>query len=83
MRARSERERCAVFGAAVRRLRLKQHLSQRRLSCLAGMERSHLSRIERGFGDSGPRLNTIGKLLRALGIGSVILRVPVERSRSD
>ena len=36
------------FGQHVRNARKKQHISQERLALLAGIDRSYMSRIERG-----------------------------------
>lgn len=37
-----------AFGAAVRSLRAEDGIAQESLACLAGIERSHMGKIERG-----------------------------------
>jgi transcriptional regulator with XRE-family HTH domain len=67
-----------ALGSAIRTVRSRQHLSQKDLSTLAGVERSHLSRIETGF-EPSPRFCTVVRLLRALGV-TLVLRVEMNRS---
>jgi len=72
------RDACLALGSAIRTVRSRQHLSQKDLSTLAGVERSHLSRIETGF-EPSPRFCTVVRLLRALGV-TLVLRVEMNRS---
>ncbi|HEX3510046.1 MAG TPA: helix-turn-helix transcriptional regulator [Solirubrobacteraceae bacterium] len=55
-----------VFAANLRRERLRQQLSQEALGESADLDMSEVSRLERGRRE--PRLGTIVKLARALGI---------------
>jgi len=53
-----------AFGAAIREERIRQGIVQETLSHLAGIERSHLGKIERG--EHVPTLPVILRLARAL-----------------
>ena len=53
-----------AFGQAVREIRLRQQLAQEELANLAGIERSHMGKIERG--QHTPTLVAILKISRAL-----------------
>ncbi len=55
------------FAKRLRELRKKQHLTQQRLAELAEIEYKHLQALESGKPPS-PRLETIGKLAKALGV---------------
>ncbi|MGE6498215.1 helix-turn-helix domain-containing protein [Cupriavidus metallidurans] len=55
-----------AFGAAVRALRVEQGLAQETLAHQAGIERSHMGKIERG--EHMPTLAIIFKIARALGL---------------
>lgn len=57
-------ESAAAFGAAVREERTRQGIVQETLSHLAGVERSHMGKIERG--EHTPTLPMILKIARAL-----------------
>ena len=72
------RDACIGLGTSIRALRSRQHLNQLQLSALAGVERSHLSRIETGS-QACPRIGTIIRILRALSV-TLVLRVDVNRS---
>lgn len=65
-KARRRRERAAVFGANVRRLRMKRGLSQEALGEEASVHRTHVSLVERGAVD--PTLMTAVDLANALGV---------------
>ena len=54
-----------AFGAAVRALRMERGIAQESLAHLAGIERSHMGKIERG--EHMPTLAMILKIARALG----------------
>jgi transcriptional regulator with XRE-family HTH domain len=54
-----------IVGANIRRLRESKAMSQRDLACKAGVNRTYLSRLERGVNYA--RIDTIGKLARVLG----------------
>ena len=53
-----------AFGAAVRALRMERGIAQESLAHLAGVERSHMGKIERG--EHMPTLALILKIARAL-----------------
>lgn len=55
-----------AFGAAVRALRVEQGVAQETLAHQAGIERSHMGKIERG--EHMPTLAIIFKIARALGL---------------
>lgn len=54
-----------AFGAVVRAIRLEEGIAQESLAHLAGIERSHMGKIERG--EHMPTLAVILKIARALG----------------
>jgi transcriptional regulator with XRE-family HTH domain len=56
----------SAFGEALRAVRNEVGMSQSQLSRAAGLRHSHLSAIERGV--RAPRLDTIVKLARGLGV---------------
>lgn len=55
-----------AFGAAVRAARLEAGVAQEDLAHKAGVERSHMGKIERG--EHMPTLGLVLKVARALGI---------------
>jgi ribosome-binding protein aMBF1 (putative translation factor) len=69
-------ESAIAFGAAVREERLRQGIAQETLSHLAGVERSHLGKIERG--EHVPTLPVILKLSRALKCRAGLLLAATE-----
>ena len=60
----------ARFGATLKAIRQAQHKTQ---GCISSTNRSQLSRLESGA--LSPRLHTVIRILRALRVGAVILRV--------
>ena len=64
--ARFRAETTALFAANLRRERLRAGLSQEALATASGLHRTELSLLERG--DRDPRLSTIGRVARALGV---------------
>ena len=66
-----EAEPAQAFGAAVRAARTEQGVAQETLAYLAGIERSHMGKIERG--EHMPTLAIILKIARALGCSSADL----------
>ena len=56
----------AALGLACKALRSRAGIAQEDLAYAAGLERAHVSRIERGLGN--PNLVTIYKLLPHLGV---------------
>lgn len=71
-----EAEPAKAFGAAVRALRMEHGVAQEDLANLAGIERSHLGKIERGT--HMPTLALILKIARALGCSAADLMVETE-----
>ena len=55
-----------AFGAALRTLRLEKGVAQETLAHAAGLERAHVSLLERGRGN--PTLDTICKILSTLEV---------------
>ncbi|MGH8159776.1 MAG: helix-turn-helix domain-containing protein [Rhodanobacter sp.] len=71
-----EAEPAKAFGGAVRALRTEHGVAQEDLANLAGIERSHLGKIERG--EHMPTLVLILKIARALGCSSADLMTETE-----
>lgn len=67
-----------AFGRAVRAVRLEQGLSQEDLAAQAGIERSHMGKIERG--EHMPTLALLLRISTALGISSADLMASTERN---
>jgi len=65
-----------AFGAAVRALRLEQGIAQESLANLAGIERSHMGKIERG--EHMPTLAIVFKIAKALGCSAAALMTTTE-----
>lgn len=66
-----EAEPALAFGAAVRAARTAQGIAQETLAFRAGVERSHMGKIERG--EHMPTLSLILKIAAALGCSSAEL----------
>lgn len=71
-----EAEPAKAFGAAVRAQRTERGIGQEDLAHQAGIERSHLGKIERG--EHMPTLALILKIARALGCSSADLMTETE-----
>jgi transcriptional regulator with XRE-family HTH domain len=65
-----------AFGAAVRAARTEQGVAQETLAHLAGIERSHMGKIERG--EHMPTLVLVLRIARALGCSSAELMTATE-----
>ncbi len=76
-----EAEPALAFGKAVRAARAEQGIAQEELAALAGIERSHMGKIERG--EHMPTLALILKIAAALRISSAELMVATERNISS
>ncbi|MCQ4322669.1 helix-turn-helix domain-containing protein [Stutzerimonas stutzeri] len=76
-----EAEPALAFGKAVRAARMEKGIAQEELAGLAGVERSHMGKIERG--GHMPTLALILKIATALGISSAELMVVTERNLSS
>lgn len=72
-----------AFGEAVRVLRTEDGVAQETLAHLAGIERSHLGKIERG--EHMPTLALILKIARALNrtAGELMLETEARLSREE
>jgi len=70
-----------AFGAAVRAIRVEEGIAQETLAHLAGIERSHMGKIERG--EHLPTLAVILKIARALGrsAGELVLETEARLAR--
>ncbi|HGW5374934.1 TPA: helix-turn-helix domain-containing protein [Pseudomonas aeruginosa] len=66
-----------AFGAAVRAVRTRQNVAQETLAYQAGIERSHVGKIERG--EHVPTLAIVFKISRALGCPSALLMDETEQ----
>jgi DNA-binding XRE family transcriptional regulator len=62
------------FGLALRSMRLRQGRTEVQIAQAAGVERSHLSRIERN--QVTPNLETALRILRGLGVESIFVYLP-------
>ncbi|UBT80460.1 helix-turn-helix transcriptional regulator [Pseudomonas amygdali] len=71
-----EAEPAAAFGAAVRAARLRKGVAQDEFAGVAGVERSHLGKIERG--EHMPTLAMILRISVALEISSADLMAATE-----
>ena len=65
-----------AFGAAVRALRMERGIAQESLAHQAGIERSHMGKIERG--EHMPTLAIIFKIAGALECSSAVLMSEAE-----
>ncbi|MDR9836764.1 helix-turn-helix domain-containing protein [Herbaspirillum huttiense] len=66
-----------AFGAAVRALRAERGIAQELLANLAGIERSHMGKVERG--EHMPTLAIIFKIAGALECSTSVLMTETER----
>ncbi|ABM41566.1 MULTISPECIES: helix-turn-helix domain-containing protein [Pseudomonadota] len=75
---RYEAEPAQAFGKAVRAFRMDQGIAQEELAGLAGIERSHMGKIERG--EHLPSLALILKIATALKMSGTDLMAATERN---
>jgi transcriptional regulator with XRE-family HTH domain len=75
-----EAEPARAFGAAVRAARTTRGIAQESLAHLAGVERSHMGKIERG--EHMPTLALILKIAKALDCSSAELMTATEQQLS-
>lgn len=68
-----------LIGNVISRFRQNKGLTQEQLSGLAGLDRTHLSKIERGL--RSPTLDTLFKIASALDISPHMLVKEVENER--
>lgn len=76
-----EAEPALAFGRAVRAARMEQGIAQEALASLAGIERSHMGKIERG--EHMPTLALILKISMALRKSAAELIGATERNLRD
>lgn len=55
-------------GLRIREIREERGISQDELAALAGLDRSHLTRLETGVGPKNPGIETLGRIAQALGV---------------
>lgn len=65
-----------AFGAAVRALRTERGIAQETLANLAGIERSHVGKVERG--EHAPTLAVIFKIAGALECSMAVVMTETE-----
>ncbi|WP_313023917.1 helix-turn-helix domain-containing protein [Pseudomonas lopnurensis] len=65
-----------AFGAAVRALRMERNIAQETLANLAGIERSHMGKVERG--EHLPTLALVFKIASALECSTAVLMTEAE-----
>jgi len=70
-----------AFGTAVRALRTERGIAQEMLANLAGIERSHLGKIERG--EHMPTLAIIFKIASALECSTAVLMTQTEHQLAE
>ncbi|WP_442593297.1 helix-turn-helix domain-containing protein [Parapusillimonas sp. JC17] len=70
-----------AFGSAVRALRTERGIAQEMLANLAGIERSHLGKIERG--EHMPTLAIIFKIADALECSTAVLMTQTETQLTE
>lgn len=73
----------ALIGKTIRHLRHARGQSQEVLSGLAGIERSHLAKIERG--EKAANIETLAKIARAfdMKLSELFARIEQERSENE
>ena len=76
-----EAEPALAFGAAVREARTANGVAQETLAHRAGIERSHMGKIERG--EHMPTLALIFRIARALGCSATVLIAETETRLMD
>ena len=67
-----------IVGEVIQACRIEKKISQEILSGLAGLDRTHYSKIERGL--RSPTLDTLFKISHALGIPPHILVLKIEEA---
>lgn len=76
-----EAEPAIAFGAAVREERTNQGIAQETLAHMAGIERSHMGKIERG--EHMPTLVLILRIAKGLGCSAAALMAATEAQLSE
>lgn len=70
-----------LVGLAIKKYRKRKGLTQEALSGLAGLDRTHYSKIERGL--RSPSLDSIFKIATALNIQPHELIIEIEKLSSE
>lgn len=70
-----------LVGKVIQNMRKQKRLSQEVLSGLAGIDRTHYSKIERGL--RSPTIDTLFKIAHALGIPPHEIMTEIERQLED
>lgn len=73
-----EAEPARAFGMAVRAVRTRASIAQEELANRAGIDRSHMGKIERG--EHMPTLAIILRVAEALGVTSALLMAETEEN---
>ena len=71
----------ALVGQVIQSYRLRKGMSQEVLSGLAGLDRTHYSKIERGL--RSPTLDTLFKIAQALDIPPSDIVLQIEQQISE
>ena len=72
------RDAIVKVGAMLRRMRDDAGLTQAELAIRAGMDQSEISRLERGLGRHGPSVETLARVIEALGHTLVVGARPLD-----
>lgn len=70
-----------LVGNVLRQFRESKHMSQEVLSGLAGLDRTHYSKIERGL--RSPTIDTLFKIAYALDVKPHELMIGIEQAVQD
>lgn len=70
-----------LIGKVIQRCRIEKGLTQEVLSGLAGLDRTHYSKIERGL--RSPTIDTLFKIAGALGVPPHQLIIWIENAVDD
>ncbi|MGL4668756.1 MAG: helix-turn-helix domain-containing protein [Saezia sp.] len=73
----NEIKQAKAFGIVVRRVRQSRKLSQEALATIAGIDRAHMGKIERG--EHMPTLGIVFKIAAALEASAGVILIEVEK----
>ena len=71
----------ALIGSIIQSLRISKGLSQEVLSGLAGLDRTHYSKIERGL--RSPTIDTLFKIASGLGMPPHEIIIAIEKATKN
>ena len=71
----------ALIGSVIQSLRISKGLSQEVLSGLAGLDRTHYSKIERGL--RSPTIDTLFKIASGLGMPPHEIIIAIENATNN